>query len=228
MKIFNFTNNATHNAEILIKNNWFEDIEDEQIPTFFKHNEDDEIPTPMIFLEKVDEFLYTDEDLFKEEKEEELTTPPQSPRQEQLLLTNYPHNQEEIIQYDISSWFHNTEEKEKKEKTYEDIIYIKTIETELNDEPNTIDFPEVNENFTRKYTNTYYNIQKTTDKQVYIIKLTKDTLVSEYDEIMRRKPLRRKLFYDEELNRHFIYIEKNKKESNKYYYPPLLRPEEYK
>ena len=84
MRTFNFTNNATHNAELLIKNNWFEDIEDEQIPTFFKQDEEDENPTPMIFLEKVDEFLFTDEDLFQpiKEEEEELSTPPTSPRQE--------------------------------------------------------------------------------------------------------------------------------------------------
>jgi len=210
MRTFNFTTNAEHNKDILIKNNWFEDIEDEQIPSFFKQDEDNE-PTPMIFLESVDEFLYTDEDLFINE---ELPTPPTSPRQEekeekeeQLLLTNYPHNEE------------------KKEEEYEDIIFIKTIETELDEEYDVIDFPEQNENFTRPYTNTYYNIQKTTDKQVYIIKLTQDTLLKEYDEIMRRKPIRRKLFYDEELNRHFIYIEKNKKESNKFYYPPLMKPQ---
>ena len=200
MKIFNFTTNAEHNKELLIKNNWFEDIEDEQIPTFFKQDEEEQ-PTPMIFLESVDEFLYTDEDLFQPIKEEELTTPPTSPR---LLLTNYPHNQEE-------------EEEEVEE-------YIQAPLTQLEEENDTIDFPNELEDFTRPHTNTFYRVRKTTNKFVYITKLSQDTLISEYDTIMRHEPFRKKLFYDEDINRYYVLIRPNdKKENNKYYYPPLLK-----
>lgn len=220
MRTFNFTTNAEHNKDILIKNNWFEDIEDEQIPSFFKQDQDEE-PTPMIFLESVDEFLYTDEDLFINE---ELSTPPTSPR-EQLLLTNYPHNQEEIIQYDITEWFNNTEEQEEEEEI-EHLEYIQSPITQVEEEEDTICFPEENEDFTKPDINTFYRVRKTTNKFVYITKLTQDTLTSEYDEIMRKEPFRKKLNYNEDINRYYIFIEpNNKRESNMYYFPPLLKKE---
>lgn len=197
MRTFNFTTNAEHNKDILIKNNWFEDIEDEQIPSFFKQDHDED-PTPMIFLESVDEFLYTDEDLYINE---ELTTPPTSPR-EQLLLTNYPHNHEEHLEY------------------------IPSPQTQLSEEEDSIDFPNENNDFTKPDINTFYRVRRTTNKFVYITKLRQDTLTSEYDEIMRKEPFRKKIFYNEDINRYYILIEpNNKRESNMFYFPPLLKKE---
>jgi len=189
MKTFQFTNDPQYNKDILINNNWFEDIEDE--PIILSMNEEDDEPTPMIFLERVDEFSYTDENIFKEEVKEELPTPPQSEDEEE--------------EEDIS-------------------LYIDPPKTEQEEEEDVIEYPNENEDFTKPHRNTFYRVRKSTEKYVYITKLTQDTLKSVYQDIMNNKPFRKKIFYDELIHRYYIFIRPNdKRDTNKYYYPPLLK-----
>ena len=209
--ILNFTTDPQYNKDLLINNNWFNDIEDE--PIILSMNEEDDEPTPMVFLERVDEFSYTDEDIIiNEEVKEELPTPPQSDdeeeEEEQLLLTNYPHNQEE--------------EEDDEEEEY---IDPPITELEEENEQDAIDYPNEDDDFTRPNRNTFYRVKKTTEKYVYIIKLTQDTLKSEYNSRMDEVNMfRKKLFYDEEINRFYLFVRTNdKRESNKWYYPPLLK-----